>query len=143
MKPTQAVCNYALLQFLPYPETGEFANVGVLVMCPQPCLLHFKAEKVMPERVRAMFPRQHEQNFANAMAAIDNDMERAKGSVRDPKMCQRVFGEIVRRRESTFRFGEVRTILTDDPQNLVEDLFARYVRMERPTPARALSLVTV
>lgn len=136
MKPAQAVCNYALLQFLPYPETGEFAIVGVLVTCQQPCLLHFQAEHVMPERVKAMFPRQHEQTFAAAMAALEKDMERAKGGVSDPKTCQRVFGELVRRRESTFRFGEVRTILTDAPQVVVEELFARYVRMESPKPTQ-------
>lgn len=136
MNPTQAVCNYALLQFLPYPETGEFVIVGVLVVCQQPCLLDFTAEEVMSERVKAMFTRQHEETFANAIAALRKVMERAKSSVRDPKTCQMVFGEIVRHRESMFRFGEVRTILTDDPRNLVDELFARYVRMETPKPPK-------
>ncbi|MFP3758365.1 DUF3037 domain-containing protein, partial [Cupriavidus sp. SIMBA_020] len=27
-------CRYALVRFMPYPETGEFANVGVVVMSP-------------------------------------------------------------------------------------------------------------
>ncbi len=31
-----------------------------------------------------------------------------------------------------FRFGEVRTILTANPQDLAEELFARYVRLEAP-----------
>jgi len=44
MKAIQAVCNYAILRFRPYAETEEFVNVGVLVMCVQPCLLHFAAE---------------------------------------------------------------------------------------------------
>ena len=136
MNPTQAVCNYALLQYLPYPETGEFVIVGVLVACQQPCLLHFTAEQKMPERVKVMFPRQHEQTFANAMAALEKDMERAKGSVRDPKTCQMIFNEIVRRRESLFRFGEVRTILTEDPRHLGDELFSRYVRMETPKPPK-------
>ncbi|MBL9113928.1 MAG: DUF3037 domain-containing protein [Verrucomicrobiaceae bacterium] len=138
MNNTQAVCNYALLQFLPYPETGEFVNVGVLVTCQQPCLLHFKGAQVMPERVKAMFPDQNEKAYADAMAALQTDMDRAKGSVRDPKTCQLIFGELVRRRESTFRFGEVRTILTNEPRQLVENLFRRDVLMEsrkQPTPA--------
>ncbi len=138
MNTTQAVCNYALLQFLPYPETGEFVNVGVLVTCMQPCLLHFTGAQVMPERVKAMFPRQNEKAYADAMAALQADMERAKSSVRDPKTCLLVFGELVRRRESIFRFGEVRTILTNEPRQLVEDLFRRDVLMEprkQPKPA--------
>lgn len=138
MNTTQAVCNYALLQFLPYPETGEFVNVGVLVTCVQPCLLHFTGAPVMPERVKAMFPRQNGKAYADAMAALQTDMERAKSSVRDPKTCHLIFGELVRRRESIFRFGEVRTILTNEPRQLVEDLFRRDVLMEprkQPKPA--------
>lgn len=40
------------------------------------------------------------------------------------------FNESVRIRESVFRFGEVRTILTSRPKELNEELFRRYVRME-------------
>jgi hypothetical protein len=72
------------------------------------------------------------------MAALQTDMERSKSSVRDPKMCHLIFSELVRRRESIFRFGEVRTILTTEPQQLVEDLFRRDVLMEtcmQPKPA--------
>lgn len=138
MNTAQAVCNYALLQFLPYPETGEFVNVGVLVSCMEPCLLHFTAGEDMPERVKAMFPQQDEQAYVDALAAVKTDMRRVTESVRDPKTCKQVFGELVRRRESMFRFGEVRTILTKDPQLMVDDLFRRYVLMEipnKPKPA--------
>jgi Protein of unknown function (DUF3037) len=131
----QAVCNYALLQFLPYPETGEFVNVGILVNCTQPCLLRFCAEKAMPARVKAMFPREDGQAYADAMAAVQAGMERAASNLCDPKTGQQVFGELVRRRESIFRFGEVRTILTHKPRELAEELFARYVRMESASPA--------
>jgi hypothetical protein len=51
---------------------------------------------------------------------------------RDLKGVLSAFNESVRIRESVFRFGEVRTILTLNPQNLGEELFARYVRMEEP-----------
>lgn len=27
-------CQYAVVRFLPYAETGEFANVGVALACP-------------------------------------------------------------------------------------------------------------
>jgi hypothetical protein len=103
-------------------------------MCQQPCLLHFEAEPVMPVRGKAMFPRQNERTFTDAVEALGKDMERAKSSVRDPKSCQIVFNELVRRRESTFRFGEVRTILTSDPLHLAEELFRRDIRMEAPAP---------
>ena len=27
-------CNYTVLRFLPYTETGEFVNLGVALACP-------------------------------------------------------------------------------------------------------------
>jgi len=132
MKPAQAVCNYAILRFRPYAETEEFVNVGVLVMCQQPCLLHFVAERAMPARAKVLFPKQNEQAFAAAIEALRLEMERAKAVARDPKSVQMAFNESVRIRESIFRFAEVRTKLTANPQNLAEELFSLYVRMEAP-----------
>ena len=139
MKPAQAVCNYAILRFRPYAETEEFVNVGVLVMCLQPCLLEFWAEKTMPDRAKALFPKQNEQAFAAALDALRLEMERLKAGAYDPKTVQRAFDETVRIRESVFRFGEVRTILTGKPQQIAEELFARYVRMEAP-PTKSTEL---
>ncbi len=132
MNTTQHACNYALLRYLPYPQTGEFVNVGVLVACLQPCLLHFVAERNMPTRAKSLFPKQNEHAFDAAIEALRMEMERVKGGARDSKSVQSAFNETVRIRESIFRFGEVRTILTANPQNLGEELFARYVRMEEP-----------
>jgi len=134
MKPAQAVSNYAILRFRPYAETEEFVNVGVLVVCLQPCLLNFLAEREMPSRAKALFPKQNEQTFAAALEALRLEMERAKAGACDPKSVRMAFNETVRIRESVFRFGEVRTILTVNPQQLAEELFARYVRMETPAP---------
>lgn len=137
MSTTQAVCNYALLRFRPYPETEEFVNVGVLVSCLQPCLFHFEAELAMPERARALFPKQNPQSFAAALGALQNEMNRLKGAATDPKAVQIAFNETVRIRESVFRFGEVRTILTANPEGIAHELFHRYVRMEGPAPSEA------
>lgn len=56
MNPTQTASNGALLRFMPYPQTGELVNVGVLMNCLQPRFLHFLAEERMPYRVKAFFP---------------------------------------------------------------------------------------
>ncbi len=132
MNPAQHACNYAMLRFLPYPETGEFVNVGVLVTCQQPCLLDFVGERTMPERAKSLFPKQNAQVFEASLEALRQEMERVKAGASDPKAVQHAFKESVRSRESVFRFGEVRTVLTPTPGILAEELFARYVRMETP-----------
>ena len=132
MTPAPQACNYAMLRFLPYPETGEFVNVGVLVTCQQPCLLHFRAEQTMPERAKSLFPKQNPAMFDASLEALRREMERVEAGVCDPKSVQHAFRDSVRIRESVFRFGEVRTVLTATPENLADELFARYVRMELP-----------
>ncbi len=139
MNPTQAVCNYALLRFMPYPQTGEVVNVGVVVNCLQPCFLHIQAEEKMPDRVKALFPQQNESVFEAALASVKKDVERINARIRNPKTCQIAFNELVRPRENTFRFGEVRTALTTDPQNFDAELFRRYVRMETAVVQEAVA----
>ena len=135
MIPAQHACNYAMLRFLPYPETGEFVNVGVLMACQEPCLLDFQIEQEMPTRLKALFPKLDEHAYRDMALAMQMEMERVKGMVRDARTCQLAFREAVRPRESVLRFGEVRTILAADPGLLVGDLFLRYVRMEAPAGA--------
>ncbi len=37
-------CRYAVVQFAPYRETGEFANAGVVLMCPETGHFDFKLQ---------------------------------------------------------------------------------------------------
>jgi hypothetical protein len=134
MNAHDAVCNYAMLRFIPYPQTGEVVNVGVVVNCIQPCFLHFLAETKMPARVKALFPEFDATVFAATVEAMGKEVKRISGRIRGPKDCQLFFNELVRPRENTFRFGEVRTILTKDPKNLSEELFDRYVLMKSAAP---------
>ena len=130
MNPAPAVCNYALLRFIPYPQTGEQVNVGVVVNCLQPCFLHFLAEDKMPDRVKALFPGYDAAAYAAVVEAMGKEVKRISGGIRRPKDCQFAFNELVRPRENAFRFGEIRTALATDPRNFAEEAFRRYVRME-------------
>lgn len=141
MNTTRHACNYALLRFLPYPETGEFVNVGVLLACQQPCFLDFVAERNMPDRAKSLFPKQNEHAFQAALKSLRIEMERIKNEARDPKSVLSAFKEAVRIRESIFRFGEIRTVLTENPDHLGGELFARYVRMEEPALRGARQVV--
>lgn len=137
MNRAQSVCNYAILRFRPYAETEEFVNVGVLVACAEPCLLRFAAQTSMPARAKALFPKQDEDAFASALNGLMLEMRRLEAEAHEPKRVQMAFIETVRIRESVFRFGDIRTILTGDPEHLADELFRRYVLMRKWDRARA------
>lgn len=125
------VCNYAVLRFLPYPETGEFVNLGVVVHCADLGFLGVELERRKISRVTNFFPELVKDQFKTAQAAIWAELERVRDQMiklGQPELKRRVFRELIRPRESIFRFSEVKTVLTDKPQELVETLFAQYVR---------------
>lgn len=134
---TEYACNYAVLRFLPYPETGEFVNLGVVVHCPATGFLGAELEGRKRKRVTDFFPELDHAGFAEARRAIAAELWRLEKLVaeeKDAELGRRVFREFVRPREAVFRFGEIRTILTDDPTTLAEELFRQYVNRDFAQP---------
>ena len=130
MNPTPTICDYAVLRFLPQPDREEFVNVGVVVNCLQPGFLEFKTETRIPEWLNQVFPNWTKEKSERAQAAMTTELERVKKLVsqaRDPMTGRRNFQELVRPRESVFRFGEIRTISSAAPEGVVDELFERYV----------------
>ena len=138
MKPTaEYACNYAVLRFLPYPETGEFVNLGVAVHCPATGFFGTAFEGRKTKRVTDFFPELDHDVFKAARRAIAAELGRVGRTIareNDMELGRRVFRELVRIREAVFRFGEIRTILTDDPATLAGRLFAQYVNRKFAEP---------
>jgi hypothetical protein len=53
---TKIACNYSVIRFLPYPESGEFVNIGVVVSGPQTGFLDFRIERKKFGRIGKFFP---------------------------------------------------------------------------------------
>lgn len=134
---TKLACNYAVLRFLPYPETGEFVNLGVAVHCPAKGFFDTAFEGRKTQRVTDFFPELDKEMFKGARQAITAELARVKMTIRaekDTELGRRVFRELVRPREAVFRFGEIRTILTDDVVTLAKRLFEQYVNRQFAEP---------
>ncbi len=129
--PAKHACNYAVLRFLPYPETAEFVNLGVVVHCPLFGFLDMQIETHQCARVTDFFPELNRDAFHAARHAMEVEIRRMKDLIlkeKDRELGRRLFRELVRPRETVFRFGEIRTILTDEPKNLAGNLFDQHVR---------------
>lgn len=134
MKPTTPyACNYAVLKYLPYPETGEFVNLGVVVHCPTTGFFDTALEGRKTRRVTQFFPELNQEAFRGARRAIAEELDRVGRMIeteQDLEMGRRIYRELVRVREAVFRFGEIRTVMTDDPKTLADRLFAQYVNRQ-------------
>jgi len=130
------VYNYNVVRFLPYPETGEFVNVGVVLFCPLLGFLDFRLEMTKRRRVTDFFPELDHQLLHVALRSFRAEAERFKALFRQDGT--RVFGfeagygmqyytAFTRPREGLIRFSKPRTGMMSPestPETLLETLFA-------------------
>jgi len=132
---SDTVCNYAIARFRPFADSGEFVNVGVVLVCPVSHYLGFEFVTGDHRRVADFFPDLDMETFRRGMeglraeiARIASDLAGDTDVVREGSYSLRTrFEELVRPRESMFRFGEIGTAMTCDPHAKLDELFQRYV----------------
>lgn len=131
-------CIYAIVRFRPFVETGEFANVGVVLIAPDKRYFGYKLLINRHARVTHFFEQLEAKVYKATMRHLEEELERARGVLmhagfdrrlksNDPVFAQLFFAEITRARETVIQFGEQRAILVEEPAKAVADLFDYYV----------------
>lgn len=130
-------CQYALLRFRPFVETGEFANVGVIMMAPEARFFGFRLLKRYG-RITQFFHQLDRKVYLNGRELFREELDRFAGELRrmaldgrkrepDLALAKNLFGELVRPREAMLQFDEQRIALADDPQVKLNALYDHYV----------------
>ena len=124
-------CHYAIVRFLPYPETGEFANVGVVVACPETGAFEYKLLRRKFGRVTKFFDEIGDKVCSHSLALFDKELSRIRSSVNERQHSSEdlrsLFKVLVHPREAIVRFSESGVRLSDNPAEMVESLFQFYV----------------
>lgn len=123
---------YALVQFMPFVETGEFANVGVLVCAPNTNYWEFKLAPHRFKRVTNFFEEMDKEVYKVAVTQFKEEMELTKKYAQkyQAKNVINFFTEITRPRQSLIRFSNVRTALTNNPELEIEALYERFIHRD-------------
>lgn len=124
------LCNYSVLRFQPYPETGEFANLGIVMLCNDGQFLQ-RSETRQRQRITHFFGKLPTEVFTRARREFLEELRRvvklANTHADDAAMQRRIFQHLVAPRETMFRFSQPGTVATEDPRQALEELFMRYV----------------
>lgn len=124
-------CRYAIVRFLPYAETQEFANVGIVLVCPETGYFGFKLEKRRTGRITDFFKELDARVYKNAVARFETELERIAAEVSRqrpaPGQLLAMFDAFAHPREAIIRFGEPRALLAENPQQALEKAFGHYV----------------
>jgi hypothetical protein len=129
-------CDYAILRFLPYPETEEFVNVGIVLIQAKTGFFDFDVAKRW-KRVTAFFTELDADIYRGGLGFVRQELEGFKQyfgagahteclSLEFPGMGA-AFATLVRPRESLFRYSGIRTVMAEDPARKLADLFNHYV----------------
>lgn len=135
---SKIACQYAIVRFAPYVETGEFANVGILLMAPKAGFFGFKLQNRRYKRIARFFDDLDSKLYREAIRALKDELQRVDALLNarefdgrkrfdDIAFVRQIFAEVVRPRESILRFSEPGIVLADDPEEKLTELFGFYV----------------
>ena len=127
------ICNYAVLRFQPYPETGEFANLGIVMVCNNGQFLEM-VETRTRKRVTDFFDKLDPAIFTRARKEFTKEIRRvrelANAHPHDSVLQLGLFKHLTAPNETMFRFSQPGTVATDNPEEELVKLFNRYVHHE-------------
>lgn len=138
---TKTGCLYSIIRFSPFVETGEFANVGIVMMAPEQRYFDFKIMGLRHSRVTRFFEQLEAKVFRSTMKTVREELERAAVLLRqhgfdkrfktnDIEFARHLFAEMIRPRETVIKFSEPRMVLVEDPRTSLEELYGHYVERD-------------
>ncbi|ULB09169.1 DUF3037 domain-containing protein [Cereibacter azotoformans] len=136
---------YTIVRFAPFSETGEFANIGIVLIGPGLNYFDFKIQRKKYSRVTGFFGEVHPHIYRSAVRNLFEELNRMRSATtRDSKqlalnfegksLTNLILQEITRKKEGVIRFSEVRMVLAKDANAELERLYRYYVDREFATP---------
>jgi hypothetical protein len=110
---------------VPYPETGEFANVGVIMLVPKANRFAFVLETKHTKRLNGFFRHLDVGVYKAAIGNYQKELTYLELQVNEGKLnANEAFGLMVRPREAILSFGEPRgALLAGSPEKALDKLY--------------------
>ncbi|MEQ1528757.1 MAG: DUF3037 domain-containing protein [Methylococcales bacterium] len=124
------ICKYSIIRFQPYPETEEFANIGIVLYVSASKRLEFKLlDGKQHARITGFFDHPMCKDvFVQSIKIIRAEIERIKTFLSDKNGADvDLFAELIREREDIVRFSDSRVLYCTDAIETVDKLFEHYV----------------
>ena len=124
--------HYTLIRLLPQPDAGEFANIGVVMACPETGFFGFKLMKKQ-RRVTQFFEEITRDLLSKLRKELDVELKHIQNFAAtrhaSTELVQ-VMKDLAKPRETLVRYAPLRALMTDDPAADLEKLFERYVQRD-------------
>lgn len=124
------ICHYAIVRFRPFPETGEFANVGIVALEPRTGAIQYRLSRKRFRRVTQFFSDLDPKLFSTAIRLYESELSRVRKLAATERygVSSNLFASVVRSRETVILCSEIRSASFEAPfEKFIEQLFDRYV----------------
>lgn len=141
--------NFATLVFQPYPDVGEFVNVGVLALAVPARILAYRLLPAQATaRIHGFFPELDIAIYKEGRRRIEAELQRLEATINSTQgegahhsrataeqpplpgsevQADTLFKALTAPRDGLFRFHAKGTRLAPDPEALLNSLFDRYI----------------
>lgn len=123
------ICKYSIIRFQPYPETEEFANIGIVLYATASKRLEYRLlDSKQHARITGFFDPLCKDVFVQTNKIIRAEIERIQQFL-TLTIAENLdlYAELIRRREDIVRFSESRVLFSIDPVATIDKLFEHYV----------------
>lgn len=123
------ICKYSIIRFQPYPETEEFANIGIVLYATASKRLEFRLlDSKQHTRTTHFFDPVCKDVFVQTNKIIRAEIDRIKKLLDETAGVDvDLYGELIRCREDIIRFSDSRVLFSIDPVATVDKLFEHYI----------------
>lgn len=124
--------HYTLVRLLPQADAGEFANIGVVLACPDTGYFGFRLLRKQ-RRVTHFFEETTRELLAKLLKELAvelNHVGQVLAATRSGAQMLQVMQELAQPRETMVRYALLRTLMTEDPGADLDKLFMRYVQRD-------------
>lgn len=139
---TKEPYSYVVLRYVHDILTGEFVNVGLVVVVPGQPLILTKARKTFG-RIKNIFPDLDSDAYKRAIESIERGMKSVERSLKSEGLFkgEKTAGDYARivlpLDDSSLQWSPVGAGLTSDPQKTFDQLYHRFItRYDRPSQRR-------
>ena len=131
-------CHYSIVRFMPFVETGEFGNVGIVLFSPSTSFFGFQVLEQRFARITNFFDQMEPRILRSSMRVTRDELQRVRDMLKslgtdhrlkslNREAATHLWQEILKPRESMVRFSDSRLVMVADPQAKISELFAYYV----------------
>ena len=139
-------CQYRIIRFVPFSETEEFANIGIVLFCPVKNEFLFQIAPKRFGRVTSFFDDLDPVVYKSVIDSLRKEFKRVKTLIEEGGHNQslniQVFREATRNKSGLLSMSDIRVLVTDDTQAKLQELYNHFIERDfQREPSREVKMI--